>query len=145
MTKEQWEQAMKDACTEYLERYDGRYNDVIRGSFYEVSYEEQTLSIIFDTMEWEINERGTIHGGAITGMYDAAMGVAANCLAGPPAATTCDISITFIRGLEFGQHPIVKTYVVKNGRKLIRLRAEMICQETGHLLSTASGTWMPLG
>ena len=40
MTKEQWEQGMKDACVEYLERYDGRYNDVTKGSLYEMDFEE---------------------------------------------------------------------------------------------------------
>jgi len=146
VTKEQWEQAMAGACKEYLERYDGKYNDVVKGSFYAMDYEEQTLSIIFETMEWQINERDSvIHGGALAGMFDVAMGVAANGLAGPEAAATCDMNITFIKELEFGQHAIVKTYIVKNGRKLIRLRAEMFCQETGRLICSASGTWIPLG
>lgn len=136
---------MKDTCREYLERYDGRYNDVTKGSLYEMNYEEQSLSIMFETMEWQINERGSIHGGAITGMYDVAMGITANFCAGPPAAATCDLNVTFIKELEFGQHPVIKTYIVKNGRKLIRLRAEMTCLETGKLISAASGTWIPLG
>ena len=35
-------------------------------------------------------------------------------------------------------------YVVKAGRSLIRLRAELACRETGKLAATGSGSWMPL-
>ena len=77
-------------------------------------------------------------------MFDTAFGVVANFIAGVNEATTVDMNISYVRPLDYGQHTIVTVYTVKTGRKIIRLRAEMVCKETGKLVATGVGTWMPL-
>jgi len=59
-------------------------------------------------------------------------------------ATTVDMNISYVRPLDYGQHTTVTVYTVKTGRKIIRLRAEMVCKETDKLVATGVGTWMPL-
>ena len=54
------------------------------------------------------------------------------------------MNISYVRPLDYGQHTTVTVYTVKTGRKIIRLRAEMVCKETGKLVATGVGTWMPL-
>ena len=91
-----------------------------------------------------MNEKGGIHGGAIAGMFDTAFGVVANFTAGENEATTTDMTISFLRGVELGMELEMTVYIVKAGRSLIRQRAELKDAATGKLLATGSGSWMPL-
>ena len=54
------------------------------------------------------------------------------------------MTVSFIRGVEFGMRVELKVYIVKAGRSLIRQRGELTDAETGKLLAIASGSWMPL-
>ena len=110
----------------------------------ECDYEAQTVTYAFPTQSWQINEKGGIHGGAISGMFDTAFGVVANFTAGENEATTTDMNVSYLRGVDYGMELLVKIYIVKAGRSLIRQRAEMRDAATGKLLATASGSWMPL-
>ena len=91
-----------------------------------------------------INPHGNIHGGAIAGMFDTAFGVVANFTAGENEATTTDMTISFLRGVEYGMDLEMTVYIVKAGRSLIRQRAELKDAATGKLLASGSGSWMPL-
>lgn len=104
----------------------------------------QTVTYAFPTQTWQINEKGGIHGGAIAGMFDTAFGVVANFTAGDNEATTTDMTVSFLRGVDFGMELHLKVFIVKAGRSLIRQRAELADAATGKLLATASGSWMPL-
>ncbi len=106
-------------------------------------YEAQSVTIrVLKHRKWQINEWGGIHGGAIAGMFDTAFGVVVDFIAGVNEATTVDMNISY-RPLDYGQHTAVTVYTVKTGRKIIRLRAEMVYKETGKLVATGVGTWMP--
>ena len=144
MDKEQWEKYVKEKVDGYTNRGDGVFDDVMGAYYAGCDFEEQSVSIELPTHKWQINERGGIHGGAIAGMFDTALGIVANLTAGDNEAATADMNISFIRPVEFGQHTVIKTYIVKKGRSLIRLRGEMHCKETGKLVATAVGTWIPL-
>ena len=108
------------------------------------NYEEQSVTYTFPTLKWQINEKGGIHGGAIAGMFDTAFGVVANFTAGENEATTTDMTISFLRGVDYGMELEMTVYIVKAGRSLIRQRAELKDAATGKLLATGSGSWMPL-
>ena len=58
--------------------------------------------------------------------------------------TTTDMTVSFLRGVDFGMELHLKVFIVKAGRSLIRQRAELTDAATGKLLATASGSWMPL-
>ena len=77
-------------------------------------------------------------------MFDSAFGVVANFTAGPNEATTTDMTVSFIRGVEYGINVELTVYIVKAGRSLIRQRGELVDADTGKLLAIASGSWMPL-
>ena len=132
MEKANWEQKVNEIITGYLSRGDGCFDAEMHAKLCGYSYEEQ------------INERGGIHGGAIAGMFDTAFGVVANFVAGENEAATADMNVSFIRPVEYGEHPVITVYIVKKGRSIIRLRAEMFCKESGKLTAAAAGTWIPL-
>ena len=80
------------------------------------------------------------HGSRLT----TAFGVVANFTAGENEATTTDMTVSFLRGVEMGMELELTVYIVKAGRSLIRQRAELTDAATGKLLATASGSWMPV-
>lgn len=147
ITKEQWEKKTEQIIGEYLSRNDGCFDAEMHARLCGYDFSEKSMSVEFETLPWQINERGGIHGGAIAGMFDTAFGVVANCtsiLGGGNEAATADMNISFLRPVEYGEHTIVKVYVVKKGRTMIRLRAEMFCKESGKLVATGVGSWIPL-
>ncbi len=144
MDKIQWEENIIRAADDYLCRNDGCFDSHMKACLEGFNYEDQTVSFRFETQGWQRNERGHIHGGAIAGMFDTALGVVANFAAGKNEATTADMNVTYLRPVEFGQNTIVKVYIVKMGKTMIRLRAEMFCQKTGKLAAAATGSWIPL-
>ena len=142
--KQAWLQLVREKSQHYLNLHDGGFDERMQAQLESCDYEEQTVTSSFPTLSWQINEKGGIHGGAIAGMFDTALGVVANFTAGENEATTTDMTISFLRGVEYGMRLRMKVYIVKAGRSLIRQRAELTDAATGKLLATASGSWMPL-
>lgn len=142
--KQTWIQLVEERSAHYLNLGDGGFDEKMKVRLAGCDYEEQSVTYAFETQRWQINEKGGIHGGAILGMFDSAFGVVANFTAGPGEATTTDMAVSFLRGVEFGMDLELKVYIVKAGRSLIRQRGELKDAATGKLLATASGSWMPL-
>ncbi len=142
--KQAWIKLVEEKSHHYLNLGDGGFDEMMRCSLKSCNYEEQSVTYAFPTLKWQINEKGGIHGGAIAGMFDTAFGVVANFTAGENEATTTDMTISFLRGVEYGMELEMTVYIVKAGRSLIRQRAELKDAATGKLLATGSGSWMPL-
>ena len=105
MEKNKWEQEVEQVINGYLNRNE------MHAKLVDYNYDEETISIEFETLKWQINERGGIHGGAIAGMFDTAFGVVANFVAGKNEAATADMNISFIRPVEYGEHVIIKVFI----------------------------------
>ena len=142
--KQAWITLVEEKSHHYLNLGDGGFDELMKCSLKRCNYEEQSVTYTFPTLQWQINEKGGIHGGAIAGMFDTAFGVVANFTAGENEATTTDMTISFLRGVDYGMELELTVYIVKAGRSLIRQRAELTDAATGRLLATASGSWMPL-
>ena len=142
--KQAWLRLVQEKSAHYLNLGDGGFDERMRAHLVDCDYEDQTVTYAFPTQDWQINEKGGIHGGAIAGMFDTAFGVVANFTAGENEATTTDMTVSFLRGVDFGMKLHLTVFIVKAGRSLIRQRAELTDAATGKLLATASGSWMPL-
>ena len=142
--KQAWIELVERKSQHYLNLGDGGFAEHMKAHLVDCNYEEQSVTYRFETQKWQINERGGIHGGAIAGMFDTAFGVVANLTAGDNEATTTDMTISFLRGVELGMEVDLKVYIVKAGRSLIRQRGELYDAATKKLLATGSGSWMPL-
>ena len=134
--KEAWIKLVEEKSAHYLNLGDDGFDQRMQARLAECDYEAQTVTYAFPTLPWQINEKGGIHGGAIAGMFDTAFG--------DNEATTTDMTVSFLRGIDFGMELRLKVFIVKAGRSLIRQRAELTDAATGKLLATASGSWMPL-
>ena len=142
--KHAWITLVEEKSRHYLNLGDGGFDEMMNVRLVGCNYEEKSVTYAFPTQKWQVNEKGGIHGGAIAGMFDTAFGVVANFTAGENEATTTDMTISFLRGVELGMELEMTVYIVKAGRSLIRQRAELKDAATGKLLATGSGSWMPL-
>ena len=82
--KQTWLRLVQEKSAHYLNLGDGGFDERMRAHLVDCDYEGQTVTYAFPTQDWQINEKGGIHGGAIAGMFDAAFGVVANL---PPGKT----------------------------------------------------------
>ncbi len=139
-----WLRRVRDLTWRYASPGDGRFNDCMQFSLTDCCYEEQTITYSFRTQEWERNHRGILHGGAIAGMFDTALGMTAYIAAGGPSTMTTDLNISFLRAVPFGGSVRVKVFIIKAGRSLVRLRAELT-DTSGTVLASSSGSWIVLG
>ena len=142
--KQAWINLVEEKSRHYLNLGDGGFDEMMNVRLVGCNYEEKSVTYAFPTQKWQVNEKGGIHGGAIAGMFDTAFGVVANLTAGENEATTTDMTISYLRGVEMGMELEMTVYIVKAGRSLIRQRAELKDAATGKLLATGSGSWMPL-
>ena len=142
--KQAWINLVEEKSRHYLNLGDGGFDEMMNVRLVGCNYEEKSVTYAFPTQKWQVNEKGGIHGGAIAGMFDTAFGVVANFTAGENEATTTDMTISFLRGVDYGMELEMTVYIVKAGRSLIRQRAELKDAATGKLLATGSGSWMPL-
>ena len=142
--KQAWIKLVEEKSHHYLNLGDGGFDEMMKVQLVRCNYEEKSATYSFEPQKWQINEKGGIHGGAIAGMFDTAFGVVANLTAGENEATTTDMTVSYLRGVEMGMKLELTVYIVKAGRSLIRQRAELADAETGKLLASASGSWMPL-
>ena len=102
--KQAWLQLVREKSEHYLNLHDGGFDEKMQARLVDCDYEAQTVTYAFPTQTWQINEKGGIHGGAIAGMFDTAFGVVANFTAGDNEATTTDMTVSFLRGVDFGVH-----------------------------------------
>ena len=91
--KQMWLRLVQEKSAHYLNLGDGGFDERMRAHLVDCDYEGQTVTYAFPTQDWQINEKGGIHGGAIAGMFDTAFGVVANFTAGENEATTVDLTL----------------------------------------------------
>lgn len=103
--------------------------------------EEMTADIRFKAKEWEKNHRGEIHGGAVSAMFDTAMGMTALAYTGHESVATADLTVSFIRPF-LGSSYIFTAEIVHPGRSLIRMRATAVDEDTGKCLASASANFV---
>ncbi len=144
LSKEEWVKLVHEKSAHYLNLGDDGFDEQMQCRLVDCDFENQTVTYSFPTLTWQINEKGGIHGGAIAGMFDTALGVVANFTAGENEATTADMTISFLRGVEMGMELELTVFIIKAGRSLIRMRGELREKSAQKILATALGSWVPL-
>lgn len=119
-----------------------RLNNMLDPYFLGGDEEEQIADILFCTQDWEKNQRNEIHGGAIASMFDTAMGVTAAVFEGSGSVSTADLQISFIRPFLSGAF-IFTTQITSIGKTLIRTTCVAREKQSGKIVATASGTFVP--
>ncbi len=141
MDKIYWEENIEKFVNDFLQN--GVFDASLKGKYLNSSHEDGTLEVEFETLQWQLNGRGIIHGAVLSGMLDTALAAMCNFLASKNGhgAVTSDMTLSYIRPANMGEQLVAKVFIVKEGKMFIRVRGELMNKETGKLLTTASGTW----
>lgn len=105
--------------------------------------EKLSAEIRFVRKEWETNERGEIHGGAISAMFDTAMGMTVLAYSESEHISTADLDVSFIRPF-LRESYIFRAEVLHPGRMLARARAVAYDEENGKVLASATANFVHL-
>lgn len=119
-----------------------RLNNMLDPYFLGGDEEEKCADILFCTQDWERNQRNEIHGGAIASMFDTAMGVTAAAFDRLGNVSTADLQVSFIRPFLSGAF-IFSTQITSMGKTLIRATCVAREKQSGKIVATASGTFVP--
>ena len=92
--------------------------------------------IRYKKLDWELNHRGEMHGGATATMFDLSMGMTVSAFAGGENVTTTDITVSYIRPF-FGDSFDFEVEVLHIGKSLIRVRSIARDTQTGKEMASA--------
>ena len=95
--------------------------------------------IRFVKKDWEKNQREQVHGGAVSGMMDTAMGMSIMAASGRNV-TTAELAVSFIRPFT-GESFLIDTEILNLGRSLVRIRARAFDESAGKLLASATANF----
>lgn len=119
-----------------------KFAKMLRYSLEEADFDTQTAVISFETQDWQINQFGTIDGAVIMAMMEIGCGTVANYIAGDSDAVMSDMQVTFLRSINYGEKALLKVFVIKTGKTIIRTRGELYDGVTGKLAaSSMSGSF----
>ena len=99
-------------------------------------YEKRKALIRYRKLDWELNHRGEMHGGATATMFDLSMGMTVSAFAGGENVTTTDITVSYIRPF-FGESFDFEVEVLHIGKNLIRVRSIVWDTQTGKEMASA--------
>ena len=133
MTQKEWEEGLKAKVKE--ERETIKAMDMLELEYDDSDVEEQTVTLKFNTMEWQSNQFSKIAGAVTAAIMETAIGTMANFIAGN--SVTSDMQISYVSALNMGGKLTAKIYLVKAGGRVIRTRAELFDGQTGKLGATA--------
>ncbi len=104
--------------------------------------EEGWVELKYEVAEWMRNLRGSVHGGAVSAMFDNAMGALAWCVAGGKPCPTVTLQTSFVRPLTVGTTVHARATLTSGGRTLTYTEAALWAEgDEGRTLATATAVF----
>jgi len=132
------------AISSLLEDVHTRQKDTLNGlmapALHEVNPDSQSITFCYTVLPWEANRFGQLHGGIMTAMMDHACGmtITAYTEKQPP---TLNLTTDYIRPADVGDELLVTASIVSAGRRIIRMRGEILQRNTGKLVAACTGSF----
>ncbi|MCQ2550752.1 MAG: PaaI family thioesterase [Clostridia bacterium] len=142
MTKEEMYTFMEGQVEDANVRQKDVINGMLKGRLVDCDPETNRLVMEFPILPWEGNRVGVMHGGAITAVFDLAMGNMARYVAQANWAPTVGIEVKFVRPGQVGDTLVVTVDAKAAGKRITQLYAEAVSSKTGKLISTATSVYM---
>ena len=118
-----------------------RMNALLAPEFCGCDEDNRSARFRFRAQEWEKNQRGEIHGGAIAAMFDTSMGMTVLAYLECEQAATTDLSVSYIRPFT-GESFIFSAEILHPGRSLVRIRATAEDEQSGKMLASATANFV---
>lgn len=90
-----------------------------------LAVDENSVEFEFEVRKEMTNPAGTLHGGVICGMFDDCIGVNFMILGTEYFFPTINLNVEFFSPAKEGDTVLVKTTVVKKGKSVINVKADM--------------------
>ncbi|MEM0576997.1 PaaI family thioesterase [Flavobacterium polysaccharolyticum] len=90
-----------------------------------LAVDENSIEFQFEVRKEMTNPAGTLHGGVICGMFDDCIGVNFMILGTEYFFPTINLNVEFFSPAKEGDTVLVKTTVVKKGKSVINVKADM--------------------
>lgn len=140
MKQEKLEKRVSEALA-YINRQPGRTNGMMLPKVAACSETEQSVTLEFPVLEWELNQADTMHGGTIAAAFDISMGILAHCLNQYRSVVTVNMSINYVKPIPMGDSFLITVKATSLGKKIITVSGECRLKSSGLLTNTAIGTF----
>jgi acyl-coenzyme A thioesterase 13 len=98
---------------------------------------EKSVEFQFTVRKEMTNPVGMLHGGVISGMIDDCMGVTFFILGLEYFYPTINLNVEFFSAAKEGETVQVRTHVIKQGKTIINIKADML-NDSGRILASAT-------
>ena len=110
-------------------------NAMLVPQYVDYDYEEGTVTLKYETREWEMNRVGILHGGATTAMLDHATGCAIYAFVGHWCPSV-DMDVRFISQAVMGDVLTCVGRVIHCGERFVTAEAVITNDKNGRLVAT---------
>ena len=120
-------------------------SELMNPSLTACSEKEQTITIEFPVLEWQLNEHDTMHAGLIATAFDEALGIFAAYLGNGKSTVSINISLNYLKPVPMNDSILITAKATSLGRKLITVSGECHLKSNGLLTNTALATFAIVG
>ncbi|MGI6722618.1 MAG: PaaI family thioesterase [Anaerovoracaceae bacterium] len=106
------------------------------------SYADRTLSLIFETQDWQANRAGMLHGGILCTAFDMTIAALARFYAGKNFAPTVSLDVKYVRPVAIGDRYRVTARATATGKRITQLTAEAVIEDSGKLAATSASVYL---
>lgn len=116
-------------------------SELMNPSLVDCNEKEQTITIEFPVLEWQLNEYETMHAGLIATAFDEALGIFAAYLGKEKSTVSINLSLNYVKPIPMNDSIQIIAKATSLGRKLITISGECHLKSNGLLTNTALATF----
>lgn len=116
----------------------------IEPKFVSCNFDEKTVTLSFDVLEWELNPQNVIHGGIIATAFDTALGLLCHYFTQPQVIITVSLNTTYHKPVFLGDTFHIKAKFEFQGRSLCNITGEAWAQNNSVLAASATAVFKAL-
>ncbi len=116
----------------------------IEPKFVECNFEEKSVTLSFDVLEWELNPQNVIHGGIIATAFDTTLGLLCHYFTKPQVVITVSLNTTYHKPIFMGDAFHIKAKMEFQGRSLCNITGDAWTQNHSVLAASATSVFKAL-
>lgn len=139
LKQEKLEKGISEIIT-YIQKGPERTNKLMNPRLTACNEKDQTITLEFPVLEWQLNPYNMMHGGLIATAFDEAFGIFSAYLCNGKSVVSVNISLNYLKPIPMNDSILITAKVTSLGKKLITVLGECHLKSNGLLTNTALGT-----
>ena len=139
---------MEESCIRFIKRINDEskngtsFNSSMQPRYEGCSFERKSLLVSFPVESYMRNPVGVMHGGALSGALDIAMGSLTFYMAGEFVTPTINLNVSFLRPVPVGKRLFVESTCLSCGKTMAYATAKAWLEgQEDKILGSAAGTY----